>query len=175
MSIIHATALIALALGAAPPEKPPTEAEINRIAEGLASDDTATWRKAVDALWPAGKPALPALKKAAKSLDADVQLRARLVLGRFEWGIFPDTPEAVIKAIDRFRDGDLNQQKAAIEELLKLGKPGYAAVQLALKRDTNTAIHAYVTGLYKTKARTLARSMIPAADNDAPRDFLPTP
>jgi Flp pilus assembly protein TadD len=172
MSIIHATALIALALGAAPPEKPPTEAEINRLAEALTSNDTATWRKAVDALWRAGKPALPALKKAAKSPDADVQLRARLVLGRFEWGIFPDTPEAVIKAIDRFRNGDLAQQKAAIDDLLKLGKPGYASLQLALKRETSPALRDYATNLFKTQSRTLARGLIAAGDNDSARDFL---
>src|SRR5262249_51621843 len=80
--------LLALLLGAAlVPAAAPPRGPIAGWVEDLASDDTARWRQAVDQLWKAGRAAEPALRAAMKHRDADVVLRARLVLARFEWGI----------------------------------------------------------------------------------------
>src|SRR5439155_14610174 len=100
MSAIRTVAFVIALLGVglqAPTA--PTPEQIARWIEDLASDDTATWRQAVDHLWKAGPAKTEkALRAATKSRDADVVLRARLVLSRFDWGILADTPTAVVKA-----------------------------------------------------------------------------
>src|SRR5262245_66093782 len=93
----------------------PTGEQIGGWVRDLESDDPATWRAAVRKLWEAGKVAEPPLRAAMKHRDADVVLRARLVLARFDWGIYPDTPAAVVQEIERYRDGDPAQRKAAAE------------------------------------------------------------
>src|SRR5262245_32290199 len=106
MSTIRIAAVLVLLLlalaaaerlpGAAPPG--PSREQIARWVEDLPSDDADVWRLAVDRLWKAGPAAEPALKAARKHRDPDVQLRVRLILTRFDWGIFPDTPARVVKS-----------------------------------------------------------------------------
>src|SRR4051794_15340240 len=115
MSAIRRCAVVVLLLGGLPaPAAAPGKGEITRWVADLASDDPATWRLAVDRLWKAGKPAEPPLRAAMKHTDPDVVLRARLVLSRFDWGLFPDTPAAVARAVERYRDGDRTEQQAAV-------------------------------------------------------------
>src|SRR6266566_3490038 len=114
MSVIGRCALVLILVAATliPAAAPPTPVPIARWIEDLGSDEATIWRKASDNLWRAGEKALPALRKAAKHTDPDVILRARLVLARLEWGIYPNTPAAVVAEIERYRDGDTGQKQA---------------------------------------------------------------
>jgi tetratricopeptide (TPR) repeat protein len=149
-----------LAVSTPAPAAAPPRLPLGRWVEDLASDDETTWRKAVDQLWSAGRAAEPALRAVMKHPDPDVVLRARLVLGRFDWGIFPETPAAVVKVIERYRDGDLNQRKAAAEELIKLGRPGFVALQRLLARETEVLLHQHVAAHLKRHYRPLLRDML---------------
>jgi predicted Zn-dependent protease len=162
-----AVVIVLLAVAApAPGAAPPARLALGRWIEDLASDDEAVWRKAVDQLWHAGRAAEPALRAAMKHPDADVVLRARLVLGRFDWGIFPATPAAVVQLIERYRDGDVAQRKAAAEDLVKLGRPGYVALQRLLARETDATLRQQVAAHLKTHYHPLLRDLL-AEDNRA--------
>src|SRR5207244_4122665 len=87
--------------------------------------------------WEAGAAAGPALRQALASGDAGVVRRARAVLDKFEWGVYPDTPPAVAAAIERYRGGDDEGKAQAVRDLAGLGKPGLVALaKLAAKADT---------------------------------------
>ena len=105
--------LLLVALAApAPGAVAPGNAAVACWVRDLASADKATWRNAVERLWKAGRPAEAAVRAAARDPDADVRLRARLVLARFDWSIYPDTPASTARAIERYRDGDTEQRKS---------------------------------------------------------------
>src|SRR5436309_1494785 len=83
-----------LVLIAAPvPAAPPTEQEIRQAVEQLGDKRFAVREKASKFLWNAGPAAELALKKAAQSTDAETSRRAKAILDKFDYGIFPDTPK----------------------------------------------------------------------------------
>src|SRR5262245_33599219 len=122
-----------LVWGAAPPAKVP----IDRWIMELGDDDADVWKKASDNLWAAGDRAIPALRQARKSPDADVVLRATLLLSKLEWGIYTDTPDAVVKEIEGYREGDDTAKSAAVTKLTTLGRGGLQALRRLLIRETN--------------------------------------
>src|ERR1700758_4291667 len=71
----------------------PTAAEIARAVEQLGSNNFRQRQKASAFLWAAGKVAEPALQKALHSEDKEVARRARAILDKFKFGIYPDTPK----------------------------------------------------------------------------------
>ncbi len=102
----------------------PTAQEIARAVEQLGSDNFRARQKASNFLWAAGKAAEPALKKALKSGDREVVRRAREILEKFKYGIYPDTPKNVLELIGRYRSGNDEARLAVMRELKKLGSPG---------------------------------------------------
>jgi tetratricopeptide (TPR) repeat protein len=144
----------------------PSREQIAGWVRDLESNDPGTWRRAVAKLWEAGKAAEPALRSVMKHRDPDVVLRARLVLGRFDWGIYPDTPVAVVQGIERYRDGDAAQRKLAATELMKQGRPGYAALQRLLARESDLALRRQVAEHIRNQCRPLARDLLAAGDTD---------
>ncbi|MCI0704981.1 MAG: hypothetical protein L0241_28305, partial [Planctomycetia bacterium] len=132
-----------------PPKKPlPT---IDELVADLGHPVYAVREKTQRDLWARGSAAIPALQKAAKGDDPEVVRRARELLDKFAWGIFPDTPPAVLKLIRQFQVGDERPEKAdelrqqAVIELLKLGKPGLSAVRAILAKDLNPESRAKLT------------------------------
>ena len=91
-------------------------------------------------LWKRGAAAREAVAVAAKSSDAEVARRAKDLLEKFDWGIFPDTPPEVTKQLQEFRSGDFNRQKPAVLALLKHGKPGRSVLRAALAKTIPTDI-----------------------------------
>jgi tetratricopeptide (TPR) repeat protein len=152
---------------AAPPGR-----SIARWVEDLASDDPATWRNAVERLWHVGRAAEPAVRAALRHNDPDVPLRARLILARFDWGLFPDTPAAVARLIERYRDGDLAQRKTAAEELFRLGRSGHVALQRLLERESDDALRRHVTDYLKRHYRPLLRDRLAVGDQAGAVAFL---
>jgi tetratricopeptide (TPR) repeat protein len=152
--------LVFLAARAAGPPRGPIAGWV----EDLASEDPAVWRLASDRLWKAGKAAEPALRAAQKHPDADVVLRAGLILSRLDWGIHPDTPVAIVRLIERYRDGDPAQRRNAAEELVKQGRSGYLVLRRLLLRDADDAIRRHVADYLNLQFRPLVRDLLAAGD-----------
>jgi Flp pilus assembly protein TadD len=146
--------------------------DLNQWVKDLASEDPAVWRAASLKLWKAGRRAEAVLRAAAKSADADLVLRARLVLERFEWGIFPETPAAVVAAIERYRAGDDAARKAAVAELIKRGGGGFVALRRVLARETDAGMRRHIGGVLKYQGRALARDLLARGDRQGALELL---
>ena len=170
MSAIHSGWLVMLLLVAPPPG--PTPGQIDRWVEELGADDSDTWRKASERLWRAGRDAEPALRRAMKHRDADVVLRARLVLSRFEWGLYPNTPAAVVKLIERYRDGSPPERRRVVPELVKQGHIGYRTLQRLAARETDAPLRQFVADYLKQHTRPAIRDMLAAGDRAGAVDLL---
>ena len=117
--------------------KPPTEAEIANAVRDLGSGRFAVRERASKILWEAGALAEPALKEAAKNSDAEVSSRAKAILEKFDWGIYPDTPKEVLDQIQAFRAGDKNARTAAIGELIRMRPVRFATLRKLLAHEEN--------------------------------------
>jgi hypothetical protein len=128
--------LIALCLlGEAAPAEPSREA-IAQAVQQLGSQRFAVREKASTFLRAAGRAAEPALREAAKSDDLEVGRRAQAILDEFKWGLYPDTPPALIELIQRYRAGDDKERLRALGELFAQGKAGCAVLKkLATAED----------------------------------------
>lgn len=96
----------------------PTPEEINRAIEELGDDKFAVRERASNFLWKTGKAAEVALVKAATSRDPEVALRARRILRKFKYGIYPDTPEEVVQLVAQFRYGNQVAKQAVLRKLM---------------------------------------------------------
>src|SRR5687767_4353021 len=80
----------------------------------LGAPDFETRERAARILWKYGDRAIPALKEAVDSDDPETARRARGILDNFAHGIGPDTPQAVIEQLDKYRAGDARQKQEAL-------------------------------------------------------------
>lgn len=146
MRFLPAALLVALLavpafVRSADPPKAKDAPSADELAADLASASFAAREKAQRALWQLGKDAIPALEKVARGDDPEASRRAQGVLDRFGWGDLPDTPPDVLKLIRKFQAGDPNfarseaLRREAIGDLMKLGRPGIAAVRAILTRN----------------------------------------
>jgi tetratricopeptide (TPR) repeat protein len=113
-------ALTIQVVAAPPPAKGPTPEEISKAVEDLASPRFAVREKASKLLWEAGKSAENAVRAAAASKDEETANRAKAILEKFDWGLYPDTPADAAKLIERFRGGDVEVRKQAVGDLVRL-------------------------------------------------------
>jgi Tfp pilus assembly protein PilF len=126
------TSLAPLTVGAQP-----DAAAIEQAVRQLGDQRFAVREQASKRLWEAGAAAEPALRRVLQGDDAEAVRRARELLDKFDWGIYPDTLPAVLKQIEAYRGGNDDTRPPAIHELARLGKPGYAALKkLAEHADT---------------------------------------
>ncbi len=117
---------ILLAQQSTQPKAPakPTKEQIARLIAQLGNDDFEAREEATKKLWEAGDVAEPALQEAAKSDDAEVSRRAKDLLDKFKWGIYPNTPQAVVEMITRYQGGE----HTVVGSLLAAGPPGCRAI-----------------------------------------------
>ena len=127
-SVVHAADPVPPSLSSGP--------TAGQLVKDLGSPVFTVREKATRALWQLGEKARPALEEAVKGGDAEVAQRAREVLDKFDAGIFPDTPPAVLQQIREFRTGLLEKQHSAVAALVRLGEPGLPALRLLLTKET---------------------------------------
>ncbi|MCS6850649.1 MAG: hypothetical protein NZ700_05710 [Gemmataceae bacterium] len=132
---------------------PPTPSEIARRVQQLGDSSFRVREEASQFLWEAGKAAEPALREALKSDDPEVVRRAREILDRFRWGIYPDTPRNIVELINRYRNEPLNRQNI-VRELSKLGVQGYMAL---FKIAANEEVEEFRQALLKQMAQEVAQ------------------
>jgi len=146
-----ALAVVLLALPAF--ADPPKEPTVDELIADLGHPAFGTREKAQRELWKRGDAAVPALERAVKSDDPETVRRARELLSKFEWGIRPDTPPAVLKLIRQYQTGDPNNpartpevRREAVGKLLAEGRAGASAVRAILKKDLPADARAHLVG-----------------------------
>jgi tetratricopeptide (TPR) repeat protein len=132
---LPAALLLACLPGLTPPGSPaaapppgPTAARIARWIAQLGDDDFNLRQEASRQLRAAGRRAEPALARAADSRDAEVRKRARAILADFRWGIYPDTPPAVVKLVREYQAATLPGKRTIVRGLLAAGPAGCRAL-----------------------------------------------
>lgn len=106
----------------------PTAKQIAQWIEQLGDNEFPTRENASKKLWQAGAAAESALEKAAKSDDPEVVRRARELLDKFHWGIYPDTPADIVALIRAYQSSEGNARKEVLQKLLDGGDAGLRAV-----------------------------------------------
>jgi len=154
------------AAAADPPAKPPTKEQIAELVKGLSSDSFEEREKASKALWKAGQAAESALRQVLKDGDAEAIRRAREVLDKFDWGLYPDTPEAVANLIEDYRSGTPENRATIIPKLLDQGGHGYTALMKIAALEKEAEAKALIWQLLAADMPRLAAALL-AAGQDA--------
>ncbi len=97
--------------------------------EQLGDNDFKVRENASRQLWQAGAAAESSLEKAAKNPDPEVARRARELLDKFRWGIYPDTPADIVALIRAYQSSEGNPRLDVLQKLLDSGEPGLHAVR----------------------------------------------
>jgi len=117
----------AAALGAEPALL--TAEDVAKAVKDLASEDGKVRTQAVALLERAGPGALPAIEKAVQSQNRTVSEIAFDLVELIKYGVTPNTPAEVYRAISAYRDGEDEAKFNAIKELAAAGEPGRRALR----------------------------------------------
>src|SRR5262249_54109508 len=114
-----------------------------------------------------------ALASASHSKDAEVARRARDVLREFRWGIYPNTPPAVVALIRRYQTAKRHQDKEAIvQKLFAAGAAGCPAPAKIAVAEPDDAVRATVFAhIGRSLTRTLPE-MLAEGNFNALEDLL---
>jgi tetratricopeptide (TPR) repeat protein len=122
---------------AAPAKRPPTPEQIAQAIRNLGSERFAVREQASKLLWEAGSAAEEALRQAARTSDAEVAQRAKAILEKFDWGLYPDTPQAVTEIIDQYQKGDGGARTTAVRNLLGLRPIPFKTLRKLIGKEEN--------------------------------------
>lgn len=116
-----------------------TPKQITQWVEQLGDNDFKVRENATKKLWQAGAAAESALQKAAQSDDREVARRARELLDKFRWGIYPDTPADIVALIHAYQSSAGKPRMDVLQKLLDSGDAGLRAVLkiAAAEKDVN--------------------------------------
>jgi tetratricopeptide (TPR) repeat protein len=140
--------------------KPPSKEQIAAWIKGLQSDSFDEREKASKALWKAGQTAEEPLRQVLKDGDAEAVRRAREILDKFNWGIYPGTPEAVVGLIDEYRSGTPESQAAIVPKLMDHGSAGYTALMKIASMEKEATVRAQIWALVTADLPRLAGSLL---------------
>ena len=124
-----------LVVQAAAPASKPTPKQIAQWIEQLGDNSFSVREKASKNLWEAGAAAESALEKASKSDDPEVVRRSRELLGKFHWGIYPDTPAEIVALIHAYQSSEGQAHLEVLQKLLDSGPAGLRAVLKIAHRE----------------------------------------
>ena len=95
----------------------PPEEEIQKAIRQLGDENFYVRERATMFLWNSGRAAEPAVREAIHSNDPEVVRRARSVLDKFKWGLYPDTPKEIAELVGRYQAGDPQARRTAVQQL----------------------------------------------------------
>ncbi|QDU25699.1 Tetratricopeptide repeat protein [Anatilimnocola aggregata] len=121
--VVHHSAAFAQEEAAAP-----SAAAIQRAIKNLGHDDYPVREAASKELWSWGTTVEAALQQAALSTDAEIRLRAKTILEKFELGITPDSPPEYEMLITAFRQNTIDEKQTTLHQLINEKK-----IKLAFK------------------------------------------
>jgi tetratricopeptide (TPR) repeat protein len=134
------------AVAVAPPPRTPSPAQVARWVKDLGDDDFEVRESATAKLRAAGRAAEAALAKAAQSDDKEVVRRAREILRDFKWGIYPDTPPAVVELIRKYQTSTRDEKQQIIGKLFAAGSAGCRALAKVAAAETDPLARSLVFG-----------------------------
>lgn len=120
-----------------PAPKGITPEQIKQAIEDLGSPKFPVRERASKFLLEAGSRAEDALRIAAKSKDEETSNRAKAILEKFAWGLYPDTPANVVALIEKFRGGEPEVRRQAIGELIRLKPAPFATLRKLITQEQN--------------------------------------
>ena len=98
--------------------KPASVAEAIKL---LAADSFQQREDATQYLWKAGEKSIEPLRKARQSNDPEMVHRARRLLYKLEWGIYPNTTPKVVALIKQYQQGAPHQRRILARQLFNAG------------------------------------------------------
>jgi predicted Zn-dependent protease len=116
---------LAVCFGAADPPAKPSKDQIAKWVQQLGDDNFTTREEASRSLYEAGEAAEEALQGALSNDDAEIVRRAQAILEKFKWGLYPDSPKAVVELVKRYQGADAAGKLAVVKELIAAGPTGY--------------------------------------------------
>ncbi|WP_425614105.1 hypothetical protein NA78x_003960 [Anatilimnocola sp. NA78] len=135
---------------------------VDAAIQALGADEFPTRQLASEYLWHAGGPAQQALELATKSNDAEVRLRATVVLRKIRLGITPDTPLETQELINRFYDGDRNARQQVINELRQKGS--FKQLFALMQSETDEAFRKQFFSTMQADVQRFAPQMVASGD-----------
>jgi tetratricopeptide (TPR) repeat protein len=151
---------------------PPSREDIARWVQQLGDKRFANREQASKRLWAAGQQAEAALRTARQSADPEVARRAREILDKFKYGIYPDTPKNVLKLIADYRTGEQAVQQRSVQELFKLGQPGWRVIAKLVAAEENADVRRVLVQQVAQDASTAAKSQIADGRLDEAEELL---
>jgi hypothetical protein len=170
--ILAVICLVSVGSLLAAPTGKPTPAQIEQWIKQLGDSEFLVRESATRKLWEAGDHAEGALQKATRSDDPEVAKRAREILDKFKWGIYPDTPREVADLITSYQeppaDGKMppfRHKADIIRKLLRAGPFGIKAIRrLSSAEPLDEVREAIFEDLRKDLAEFLADGKLDAAE-----------
>ena len=104
------------------------QAQVKKWIDELGDADFTTRENAHKNLWKAGSDAEDQLKVALKGDDAEIRKRSLELLEKFKWGIYHDSPIAIIDLIQAYQSGTLQDKEKSIAKLIEMGGLGVKSV-----------------------------------------------
>ena len=104
------------------------QAQVKKWIDELGDADFTTRENAHKNLWKAGSDAEDQLKVALKGDDAEIRKRSLELLEKFKWGIYHDSPIAIIDLIQAYQSGTLQDKEKSISKLIEMGGLGVKSV-----------------------------------------------
>lgn len=104
------------------------QAQVKKWIDELGDADFTTRENAHKNLWKAGSEAEEQLKVALKGDDAEIRKRSLELLEKFKWGIYHDSPIAIIDLIQSYQSGTLQDKEKSIAKLIEMGGLGVKSV-----------------------------------------------
>jgi Tfp pilus assembly protein PilF len=153
-------------------QKGPAPEEIQKAIEELGSPRFAVRERASKFLWDAGEAAEPALRNASNSKDEETSNRAKTILEKFDWGIYPDTPAEVIKLIDKFKGGEPPIRQEAVGELMRLKPTRFATLRKVISHEQNEESRLQMFQTMAFQARQAVPELIVANRLDEANELL---
>jgi tetratricopeptide (TPR) repeat protein len=163
---------------AGPTSKGPAPEQIRQAIDELASPRFAVRERASKVLWEAGRAAEADLRAAAKSTDEETANRAKAILEKFDWGLYPDTPADVAGLIEKFRAGnpDAQQQKATrkqvVGELMRMKPSRFDVLRKVVAHEQDEESRKELYADMAGQAREAVPGLIVAGQLDEADDLL---
>ncbi len=132
------------------------QVQIKKWIEELGDGDFKTRENAHKNLWKAGAEAEELLKAALKADDAEIKKRSLELLEKFKWGIYQDTPIAIIDQINSYQAGNVQDKEKSIAKLIEMGEGGIkSAIKIISAEDQEDVKNTVLTFVSKALSKVI--------------------
>jgi tetratricopeptide (TPR) repeat protein len=170
--VLAGTALAAPPPTSGPAPKGPTPEQIRQAIDDLASPRFAVRERASNLLWEAGRAAEADLRTAARGKDEEAANRAKAILEKFDWGLYPDTPAEVVKLVEKFRGGDADARQQVVGELMRIKPSRFDVLRKVIAHEQDEEARKQMYERMASQAREAVPALIVAGHADEANELL---